>query len=236
MSHAATTWAFQQNLPPTDKFILVTLADHANPEGNCFPSVRRLAQLTGFDESTVRRSIAKLVELGLVERATQWTVTGRQTSNCYDLRLDRSQGEGRTAPASPCGKVEGGGAHSATPEGRTAPASKNNRHRNQEYSSREIPRGDADGSAGKEDEALRSACLAAERGDLARAPDRVFVDYGTEAFNEWVRTYARLGLRGPTYSLRIVFDPKANASTRRNGAYFPSERPPGRDPPIECAA
>ncbi len=99
------------------------------------------------------------------------------------------------------------------------------------------PCGEAEGSAGKEarvdGEALRGACLAAERGD----GNRVFVDYGSDAFKAWTRTYREIGLHGPSWSKRLAPDAASSSGySIRNGSWFPSELPPNGSPPVAQVA
>jgi len=89
----------------------------------------------------------------------------------------------------------------------------------------------ASGLASKEDEALRQACLAASVPGSDHV--RVFVDYGSDAFRAWTKTYRELGLVGPSWGKRMV--PNGNDAgcgySRRDGSYFPSEWPPGCELP-----
>lgn len=84
MSVRALTWSF--NLLLRDmaaKGVLNALADHADEEGRCWPSIGRLALCTGCDEKTARRALGRLVELGLVERVPR---PGK--SDVFVLRMD----------------------------------------------------------------------------------------------------------------------------------------------------
>ena len=67
MSNEALDWAWSQNLKSAPKLVLLCLADHADDAWNCWPSLRRLASLTGLDRSTITRNISGLTELGLIE-------------------------------------------------------------------------------------------------------------------------------------------------------------------------
>jgi DNA-binding transcriptional MocR family regulator len=86
-------------LLPIDHRILGAMAAHAGPEGIC-PSLRRMAELVGVTRRHVRRRLAVLESLGLVERVPvfelpddpEWqrrrrrpSHPGRQTSNSYRL-------------------------------------------------------------------------------------------------------------------------------------------------------
>src|SRR6187399_1843993 len=51
---------------PSAKAVLIGLANHTSPEGQCFPSVRRLMRYSGLSERTVRETIRRLKEMGLI--------------------------------------------------------------------------------------------------------------------------------------------------------------------------
>jgi hypothetical protein len=65
MSHEAVNWAYEQDLGAgaalsSRKFVLVTLADHANERGICWPSHGRLAKRVGLHRSSIARLIDEL--------------------------------------------------------------------------------------------------------------------------------------------------------------------------------
>lgn len=68
MSVKLITRAFGTTLPPTDKLILLCLADAANDQGSCFFLVGTLCSKCSVSESTVQRSLRKLEENGLLTR------------------------------------------------------------------------------------------------------------------------------------------------------------------------
>lgn len=81
------TWAWRQNIDDAyAKFTLVALAQFADNAGTCFPSHRRLAEMTGLSASTIKRKLIWLVNAGLVEtyERRRRTDDGR-TSNLYKL-------------------------------------------------------------------------------------------------------------------------------------------------------
>jgi hypothetical protein len=53
-------WAWRQNLPSTAKLVLLALADAADDEGNCWPSVATIAGKAGVTTRTVRRVMETL--------------------------------------------------------------------------------------------------------------------------------------------------------------------------------
>lgn len=69
-----------QGLSAPQKAVLISLADNANDEGVCWPSVARIAERTCLSERAVRTSLRKLEELGILVshqrsgRSTWYTV------------------------------------------------------------------------------------------------------------------------------------------------------------------
>jgi len=65
MSAALTRWAYGQQLPSSQKFILVTMCYQANP--TFFGSLKKLSDMTGLNIKTVRSTVHKLCEAGYLE-------------------------------------------------------------------------------------------------------------------------------------------------------------------------
>lgn len=93
MSNEAITWAFKQDLPTTQKFVLVALADYADEAGECFPSHNKTAERVGASRSTVRRAIKQLTEQGYLTYVREQRKDGTFTSNRYSLNLSRGWGQ-----------------------------------------------------------------------------------------------------------------------------------------------
>ncbi len=97
MSLQAMAWAREAmpTLPGVIKagprLLLMLMADYANEQGVCWPSIRRLADEMACSMRTVQRSIEALVEQGLMEVVPRQTKTGRQTSNFYRLSMGVTQ-------------------------------------------------------------------------------------------------------------------------------------------------
>ena len=92
MSLNTLSWAWEQELPPTQKLILISLADHANQDGECWSSIKRLAKFTGLSRAAVKNNIRKLEETGLVKREARTRENSKHnTSNKYFLVKDRGQ-------------------------------------------------------------------------------------------------------------------------------------------------
>lgn len=65
-------WAWKLDINPTEKFILLALADHANDEEfTCWPSLNHLQKKTGFTRPTIWKAVDKLISLGAVSRTGQ---------------------------------------------------------------------------------------------------------------------------------------------------------------------
>ena len=71
MSVNATRFAWECDLSKTTKrsakrLVLLALADRANKENTCFPSIARVVKDTGMDRKTVMSTINDLIKIGLV--------------------------------------------------------------------------------------------------------------------------------------------------------------------------
>lgn len=89
MSIAALNWARPLPFGKSEKFVLMMLAERANAQGECFPSVPSLAAETGFSDRTIQRAIRQLMRGGalVVDHGG-----GRHRSSRYVLQIG-------TAPA-----------------------------------------------------------------------------------------------------------------------------------------
>lgn len=99
MSILAIEWAFQQSCPtPTQKLVLLALADHHNAKTDaCFPSAARLVDRTGLSRATVFRTIKLLERKGILAISR---IDGRP--NSYTLCMDADQSHHETPPVAPC--------------------------------------------------------------------------------------------------------------------------------------
>lgn len=80
-------WAWQLRLKPTIKFVLMALADAADDEGHCWPSVPTLAHKTCMDERSVQRILKVLKDSNFIEVQARYRNDGSPTSNKYRLAL-----------------------------------------------------------------------------------------------------------------------------------------------------
>lgn len=85
MSLHAMTWAFEQNLPCAQKFVLVALGDAASPSGECFPSQKTIAERCGLSRVRVNQILGELEELGFIHISSRTRKNGADSSNLYIL-------------------------------------------------------------------------------------------------------------------------------------------------------
>lgn len=53
---------------PAVKLVAVILADHANAEGVCWPSYKRIGKLAGMHPDTVKRHVRALIDCGMIRK------------------------------------------------------------------------------------------------------------------------------------------------------------------------
>jgi hypothetical protein len=80
-------WAWRQALTPTLKLVLMALADAADDQGVCWPSVSTLAKKCSVSTRTVRRSLRVLMDSGTLIAEARRRGDGSSTSNRYRLLI-----------------------------------------------------------------------------------------------------------------------------------------------------
>jgi DNA-binding MarR family transcriptional regulator len=85
------TLAWAAFLPPSMKLVLMALADIANDEGICWPSVRLLARKCSLSDRTVRGIIADLEAKGFIRIERRFRTNGSQASNRYEVLTERGE-------------------------------------------------------------------------------------------------------------------------------------------------
>ena len=84
MSFHATKWAWDQDLKPSAKFVLLALADCLNERtGRLNPSISAISEKTGQNRKTIISSLSILEGLGLIVKSKTFG-----TSTSYQLNLD----------------------------------------------------------------------------------------------------------------------------------------------------
>jgi hypothetical protein len=81
------SWLEHPEVGPDEIAVLVVLAHHANPAGQCWPSQARVGSMLGRSRSWVSDVIARLVLLGLIERRRRRSASGGETSCLYTLLI-----------------------------------------------------------------------------------------------------------------------------------------------------
>lgn len=100
MSIEAMTWAFKRKgLTPTEKIVLLALADWANDDGECYPGQTTIAEKCDVSERTVRSVLARLIEWGLIDSEERRRPDGYRTSNLYRLRTSPANPAAEASPA-----------------------------------------------------------------------------------------------------------------------------------------
>ena len=85
--HILAAWKVP-GLTPREKVVLLALADCMNATtGMCFPSARRLSEMTGIHDRSVWRVLGLLEEKGLITRINRELDRGGKSSNRYLLHL-----------------------------------------------------------------------------------------------------------------------------------------------------
>lgn len=86
MSVEALSWAFQQDIKPAaKKLVLLALANRADEDGFCFPGYKRLAEQCSLSRRAVIDHISSLIEDGVIEKDARTRENGSDTSNLYKL-------------------------------------------------------------------------------------------------------------------------------------------------------
>ena len=80
-------WAWLMFLSPTQKLVLMALADAADDEGVCWPSIATIARKCSISERTAQRIVAELIRSGLLNAQARYKSDGSRTSNKYKLSL-----------------------------------------------------------------------------------------------------------------------------------------------------
>lgn len=83
MSIALMTEAWKAEMPSGRKFVLISLCDNANDQGECFPSIAMIAKRCSMGERTVQGHITDLEKQGVLRRIER---AGRSTIYHIDPR------------------------------------------------------------------------------------------------------------------------------------------------------
>jgi len=71
-----------------DKFLLLALADHANDDGECYPSLSKIQKKCFFSKQGLLNSMDRVIQIGYVSKNRRKRENGSNTSNLYQLHED----------------------------------------------------------------------------------------------------------------------------------------------------
>ncbi len=102
MSLRALTWAWEQELTnPSEKLVLLAIADHANDDGMCWPSMSHVAERCLLSTRQIQRITEHLVDYGLVSRERRKRPDGTLGTYTYTLNIHRTPMSGPTGHPRP---------------------------------------------------------------------------------------------------------------------------------------
>ena len=143
MSNEALTWAFSHQIKSGPKFVLVALADYADEEHSCYPSIEKLHQKTGIAKKTISTHLSALDKLGFFTRERRRYNDGNLGSYRFtlgvgkdvkikgtDLEITLGKSRGKSFENSPHANLATGSPHANL--GKTTPLNlhDNNHHTN----------------------------------------------------------------------------------------------------------
>ena len=111
MGKAARDWAYTADIRAPAKPVLVALSEHADDSGRCWPSLSRLADMTGYDVRTVRRAVRALEKCRLISvehRPGQSPVFGLKLSTTPDRVTDQTESPPGQSDRGPRSESPGG--------------------------------------------------------------------------------------------------------------------------------
>lgn len=88
MSIRAMVWAWEQDTSATETLVLLALANCADEDGDCWPSMRYLTAHTKLTPRCIQLCIRRLENEGCVVTTPRCDDSGRSRSNIYRLRMD----------------------------------------------------------------------------------------------------------------------------------------------------
>ena len=103
-----------KGLKPTEKLILIILANYADEKGSCYPSHQHIADIAGLkDLKHIRSIIAKFKKLGHLKVEHRFRPDGGNISNRYHLSITLDEAVEQTIRGE--GVQTGAGGDRATP-------------------------------------------------------------------------------------------------------------------------
>lgn len=86
----------QLEAKPAVKLVAVILADHANADGVCWPSYKRIGKLANMHPDTVKRHIRALIDCGMIRKLRTGYVVKQEgrvitATNLYQFADDAAE-------------------------------------------------------------------------------------------------------------------------------------------------
>ena len=94
MSIKVMTWAWEQELPPLTKLVLMAIADHCDDEGYAWPGIKGISKKCGVAHRTVQRQVEELQAKGILNVEARQRPDGSSSSNGYTVVMDGTKEEG----------------------------------------------------------------------------------------------------------------------------------------------
>jgi len=82
------TWAWEQELPPLTKLVLMAIADHCDDEGYAWPGIKGISKKCGVAHRTVQRQVEELQAKGILKVEARQRPDGSSSSNGYTVVLN----------------------------------------------------------------------------------------------------------------------------------------------------
>ena len=90
MSVKLMSKAWEMDIPSGQKMVLLALCDHANDDGECYPSQKKLAKKCSMSSRAISNHIKWLHDCGILESERRQTTNVRK-SNRYFISLENYQ-------------------------------------------------------------------------------------------------------------------------------------------------
>jgi len=87
MSIKLMAQAWETPLSGNQKLVLLALADYANDDGVCYPSVKTISAKTGSSERTVKYIIKAFEIIGICSHEKRNRENGSRSSNLYNIKI-----------------------------------------------------------------------------------------------------------------------------------------------------
>lgn len=77
---------YMMDLPHRAKTVYMYLADRADRDGKCYPSIGTMARDLNLSRRTIERAVKDLVQAGLLTKEQRWRHNGGRSSLLYTLK------------------------------------------------------------------------------------------------------------------------------------------------------